>query len=264
MCASWTSGAELPARVHAPRDRRDPARALRHQWERETAWERRGHGNGSGAGKKLGVAAPISAGDGGLSERPRGFILWFTGLSGAGKSTLAAALRDRLRTELPVEILDGDDVRTYLSKDLGFSKEDRDTNVRRIGYVARLLARNGVAAIAAAISPYSDARDEVRRAAEENGVPFLEIFAQAELDALLRRDVKGLYKKAVAGEIAHFTGISDPYEPPTNPEVSCGRTASPWRKSLATILAALRAGIARAVPERTATATRPAPSTRSS
>jgi sulfate adenylyltransferase len=219
-----------------------------------------GNGNGNGDGKKLAVAARISAGDESLSERPRGFILWFTGLSGAGKSTLAVALRDRLRTELPVEILDGDEVRTYLSKDLGFSKEDRDTNVRRIGYVARLLARNGVAAIAAAISPYSDARDEVRRAAEENGVPFLEIFAQADLEALLRRDVKGLYKKAVAGEIAHFTGISDPYEPPTNPEVVVRTDRESVEESLATILAALRARkLLGAVPERAATSTRPAP-----
>ncbi len=156
------------------------------------------------------------------SRRPRragGFIVWFTGLSGAGKSTLAQALRARLADERPLEILDGDEVRTYLSKGLGFSKEDRDTNIRRIGYVARLLARNGAAVITAAISPYREVRDEVRRLAEEDGIPFVEVFASATIEALTARDVKGLYKKALAGEIAHFTGVSDPYEPPVSPEV---------------------------------------------
>src|SRR5919201_1649640 len=148
---------------------------------------------------------------------PRGFILWLTGLSGAGKSTLSAALAPALGPR--VEVLDGDEVRTYLSKGLGFSREDRDTNIRRIGFVARLLARNGVAAITAAISPYAETRAEVRRLAEEEGIPFIEVYAEAALDSLIRRDVKGLYRKALAGEIAHFTGVSDPYEPPTAAEV---------------------------------------------
>jgi len=149
----------------------------------------------------------------------KGYILWFTGLSGAGKSTLANHVRGKLGTERPVEILDGDEVRLYLSKGLGFSKEDRDTNIRRIGYVARVLARNGVTVITAAISPYADTRDEVRKLADAEGIPFIEVFAQAELQALVDRDVKGLYKKAIAGEIAHFTGVSDPYEPPKSPDI---------------------------------------------
>jgi adenylylsulfate kinase len=147
----------------------------------------------------------------------QGFTLWFTGLSGAGKSTLAQAIRDEMTARgRRVEILDGDEIRTTLSKGLGFSKEDRDTNIRRIGYVARLLSRNGVVAIAAAISPYRDVRDEVRRAHE---VPFVETFVDCPLDELVRRDKKGLYARALQGEILHFTGVSDPYEPPSAPEI---------------------------------------------
>jgi sulfate adenylyltransferase len=148
-----------------------------------------------------------------------GFIVWFTGLPGAGKSTLAGILRERLAPGRRVEVLDGDEVRTYLSKGLGFSKEDRDQNIRRIGYVARVLARNGVVTIGAAISPYAATRDEVRALAKDDGVRFVEIHADAELDALVRRDPKGLYRRALAGEIQHFTGVSDPYEPPARPEV---------------------------------------------
>jgi adenylyl-sulfate kinase len=174
------------------------------------------------------------------SSRSRGgFIVWFTGLSGAGKSTLANALRDRLLAERPVEVLDGDEIRLYLSKGLGFSKEDRDTNIRRIGFVARLLGRNGVAAIGAAISPYADTREEVRRLAAADGVPFVEVYAEAGLDALVSRDVKGLYKKALAGEIAHFTGVSDPYEPPAAADVVVHSDRESVEASLARILAAL-------------------------
>ena len=117
------------------------------------------------------------------------------------------------------EILDGDEVRTHLSKGLGFSREDRDTNIRRIGFVARLLAKHGVFVITAAISPYAATRNEIRRLAERDHVHFVEVFVDASLDALVKRDVKGLYKRALAGEIPHFTGVSDPYEPPTNPDV---------------------------------------------
>jgi adenylyl-sulfate kinase len=146
-----------------------------------------------------------------------GLTLWFTGLSGAGKSTLAEAARDEIVARgRRVEILDGDEVRTNLSKGLGFSKEDRDTNVRRIGYVARLLSRNGVVAITAAISPYRAVRDEVRRAHEAT---FVEVFVECTLDELVRRDRKGLYAKALRGEIQHFTGVSDPYEPPIAPDI---------------------------------------------
>jgi sulfate adenylyltransferase len=152
-------------------------------------------------------------------RRPGGFVVWFTGLSGAGKSTLSEALRRRLADERSIEILDGDEVRTHLSKGLGFSREDRDTNIRRIGFVARLLARNGAAVATAAISPYAATRAEVRAQAEAEGIPFVEVYVQAEIEALVARDVKGLYKKALAGEIAHFTGVSDPYEAPETPDV---------------------------------------------
>src|ERR1700704_1076783 len=146
----------------------------------------------------------------------RGFTLWFTGLSGAGKSTLAAAVRAELRGRgIPVEVLDGDEVRQNLSKGLGFSREDRDTNIRRIGYVAKLLARNGVAVITAAISPYRAIRDEVR---EEIGA-FVEVYMKASLEECIRRDTKGLYARALAGEIPQLTGVSDPYEEPLSPEL---------------------------------------------
>src|SRR5256885_15008673 len=144
----------------------------------------------------------------------QGFILWFTGLSGAGKSTLAGRLAEEFkRRGYRFEVLDGDEVRTHLSKGLGFSKEDRDTNIRRIGYVARLIARSGGVAITAAISPYREVRDELR--GQTPG--FVEVFVRAPLDTLVERDPKGLYRKAIAGEIANFTGVSDPYEEPTRP-----------------------------------------------
>jgi sulfate adenylyltransferase len=170
---------------------------------------------------------------------PLGFVVWFTGLSGAGKSTLAEALRKELSAERRVEILDGDEVRSYLSKGLGYSREDRDTNIRRIGYVARLLARNGVVAIGAAISPYAATRDEVRRLAEADGVPFVEVHAEASIESLRARDVKGLYAKALRGEIAHFTGVSDPYEPPRAPELVVHTDRESVDASLARIFGAL-------------------------
>ena len=146
-----------------------------------------------------------------------GFTLWFTGLSGAGKSTISNILYHRLRAAgRPVELLDGDEVRTHLSKGLGFSKEDRDTNVRRIGFVCELLSRNGVVAITAAISPYREVRDELRSRIAH----FIEVYVECPIEVLAARDVKGLYARALAGEIAHFTGVSDPYEPPLHPEVT--------------------------------------------
>ena len=148
----------------------------------------------------------------------KGFILWFTGLSGSGKTTISEALEPELkRRGCKVEILDGDVVRTNLSKGLGFSQEDRDTNIRRIGFVAHLLSRNGVAAMTAAISPYRAIRDEIR-AMEPN---FVEVYVTAPLEVCEGRDVKGLYAKARAGEIKGFTGIDDPYEEPLNPEIIC-------------------------------------------
>ncbi len=145
-----------------------------------------------------------------------GFTLWFTGLSGAGKSTISEIVAKRLRDAgLRVELLDGDVVRTNLSQGLGFSKEDRDTNIRRIGFVCELLSRNGVVAIVAAISPYRDVREELRGRITS----FFEVFVDCPLEVLSVRDVKGLYKKALAGEIAVFTGVSDPYEAPVAPDL---------------------------------------------
>lgn len=172
----------------------------------------------------------------------QGFTLWFTGLSGAGKTTLTEAIVPELRARgVKIEVLDGDEVRTNLSKGLGFSKEDRDTNIRRIGYVARLLSRNGVGVIAAAISPYRDIRDEVRASVEAEGVKFIEVFVKASLDTLVARDVKGLYKKAIAGEIKQFTGVSDPYEEPLTPEVLVSSDNETVAESAATIIAKLEA-----------------------
>jgi adenylylsulfate kinase len=148
-----------------------------------------------------------------------GTILWLTGLSGSGKTTLATAVAARLRPWRAVEILDGDEIRRQLSPELGFTREDRERNVWRIGFVARLLARHGVFAIAAAISPYASTRNEIRRLAASEGIRFVEVFLDAELQCLVDRDVKGLYKRALAGELPNFSGISDPYEAPTDPEI---------------------------------------------
>ena len=147
----------------------------------------------------------------------RGFTLWFTGLSGAGKTTISEIVEKELKERLgKVEVLDGDIVRTNLSKGLGFSREDRDTNILRIGFVADLLTRNGVGVIVSAISPFKEARDQVRRSIGED---FIEIYVDAPIEVCAERDVKGLYKKAFAGEIEQFTGVSDPYEPPSAPEL---------------------------------------------
>ena len=149
----------------------------------------------------------------------KGFTLWFTGLSGAGKTTISKLVEEELRQRRRrLEILDGDVVRENLSKGLGFSKEDRDTNVRRIAFVADLLSRNGVPVITAAISPYKDIRNEAR---EMMGDRFVEAYVKASVETCEQRDVKGLYKKAFAGEIKEFTGVSDPYEAPENPEIVC-------------------------------------------
>src|SRR5438093_5465776 len=163
----------------------------------------------------------------------RGFTLWLTGLSGAGKSTLATAVgRELRRRGGRVEVLDGDEVRQNLSKGLGFTREDRDTNIRRIGYVAKLLARNGVVVITAAISPYRAVRDEVRR---EIGA-FVEVYVKASLDECVRRDTKGLYRRALAGEIPQFTGVSDPYEEPLRPELAIDTECEVVRESAARVI----------------------------
>lgn len=164
----------------------------------------------------------------------KGFTLWFTGLSGSGKSTLAQFLTPILKERgCNVEVLDGDEVRENLSKGLGFSKEDRDTNIRRIGYVARLLSRNGACAITAAISPYTSVRDEVRSMTE---AAFVEVYVEAPLEVVEERDTKGLYKKARAGEIKNFTGISDPYEAPENAEVTVHTGSESIEESAARIV----------------------------
>ncbi len=148
----------------------------------------------------------------------RGVTVWFTGLSGAGKTTITSAIADELRAQgCQLEILDGDIVRENLTKGLGFSKEDRDINIRRIGFVANLLTRNGVIVLVSAISPYRAVREEVRQSIGD----FVEVFVNAPLATCEERDVKGLYKRARAGEIKQFTGIDDPYEAPVNPEVEC-------------------------------------------
>jgi adenylyl-sulfate kinase len=166
-----------------------------------------------------------------------GFILWLTGLSGAGKTTLAQAVADLLvARDHPVEVLDGDEFRRHMGDELGFSKQDRDTNVRRIGYVAHLLSRNGVVVVAAAISPYRPARDEVRGA---SGTPFVEVHVDCSLEELVRRDRKGLYARALRGEIQNFTGVSDPYEPPLAPEVHVHSDRETVAESSAKIVAAL-------------------------
>lgn len=166
----------------------------------------------------------------------KGFTLWFTGLSGSGKSTLAQRMREVIREHgLKAELLDGDEVRQNLSKGLGYSKEDRDTNIRRIGYVCHLLTRNDVVAIAAAISPYREIREENRRLIGR----FVEVYCQCDLETLKARDPKGMYEKARRGEIKNFTGVSDPYEPPEKPEVICDTSAEEVEASAARIAAKL-------------------------
>lgn len=166
----------------------------------------------------------------------KGFTLWFTGLSGSGKSTLAVACEQELRRRgMKVEVLDGDVVRTNLSKGLGFSKEDRDINIRRIGFVCNLLTRNDVVAIAAAISPYKAIRNENRALIRR----FIEIYCECPIEVLMQRDVKGLYKKAMAGEIKGFTGVDDPYEAPENPEITINSSKETVEQGLAKIMRTL-------------------------
>jgi adenylyl-sulfate kinase len=166
----------------------------------------------------------------------KGFTLWFTGLSGAGKSTISGLLEQRLRAAgAKVEVLDGDVVRTHLSKGLGFGKEDRDENVRRIGFVCELLSRHGVIAMAAAISPYRAIREELRARIPN----FVEVYVECPIEVLAQRDVKGLYKKALAGEIPHFTGVSDPYEAPLAPEVTVNSSSETPEQSVQLIWATL-------------------------
>ena len=169
--------------------------------------------------------------------KQQGVVVWFTGFSGAGKSTIAEALTEKLRFEgYQLEVLDGDEIRENLTKDLGFSKEDRDTNIRRIGFVAKLLARNGVIVLIPVISPYRAIREEMRANIDN----FLEVFVNAPISVCEERDVKGLYKQVRAGKIKQFTGIDDPYEPPTNPEVECRTDLEDVAESVTKILTQLK------------------------
>ena len=167
----------------------------------------------------------------------KGFTIWFTGLSGSGKTTLAretaAVLKER---GLKVEILDGDVIRTNLSKGLGFSREDRDINIQRVGFICELLTKNGIIAIAAAISPYKKTRDSNRKMIKR----YVEVYCKCPLAVLQKRDVKGLYRKALAGEIKNFTGISDPYEPPENPEVIVESDRETVKESVGNIISKLK------------------------
>jgi len=165
--------------------------------------------------------------------KQKGFTLWMTGLSGAGKTTIAKIIEEELKNrELRIERLDGDVVRQSLTRDLGFTKEDRDKNIERVTFVAKLLSRNDVGVIACFISPYQAVRDMVR--AETTN--FIEVFVDAPLDTCIERDVKGMYAKAIAGEIANFTGISDPYEPPSNPEIVVSTDQETPEESAASII----------------------------
>lgn len=169
--------------------------------------------------------------------KQKGVAVWFTGFSGAGKSTIADALTDKLKSAgYRLEVLDGDEIRENLTKDLGFSKEDRDTNIRRIGFVAKLLVRNGVIVLVPVISPYRAIREEIRANIDN----FVEVFVNAPISVCEERDVKGLYKKVRAGQIKQFTGIDDPYEPPLNPEIECRTDLEELSESVDKILSLLK------------------------
>jgi adenylyl-sulfate kinase len=171
-----------------------------------------------------------------MTSTSGGFTAWFTGLPSAGKTTVSKLVGAELeRRGALVEHLDGDVVRAMLSKGLGFSKEDRDTNIERIGWVASRLTRAGAAVLVSAISPYEAVRARVRSMVEEHGV-FLEIFVDAPLQTCIQRDPKGLYARALAGELSHFTGVSDPYEPPRSPEVALRTDREPAEESARRVL----------------------------
>ncbi|KNX37524.1 adenylyl-sulfate kinase [Luteipulveratus halotolerans] len=167
------------------------------------------------------------------AQAPTGATVWLTGLSGAGKTTVADALAERLRAEgRAVEVLDGDELRTNLSAGLGFSREDRSTHVRRVGFVAELLARHGVVALVPVIAPYADARADVRRHHDEHGTPYVEVHVATPLAECARRDVKGLYAKAQAGELTGMTGVDDPYEEPEAPDLRLDTTGVPLSEAV--------------------------------
>lgn len=171
----------------------------------------------------------------------KGFTLWFTGLSGSGKTTIAKPVAQELRDRgLNVERLDGDIVRQSLTRDLGFTKEDRDMNIERVTFVAKLLSRNGVAVLCSFISPYRARRAKSRQEIEENS-DFIEVYVECPVEVCADRDVKGLYEQAFAGEIDNFTGVSDPYEPPENAEIVCNTAEETLEESVAKVVGYLEA-----------------------
>jgi adenylyl-sulfate kinase len=194
---------------------------------------------GAGAGSGVGSTEPAESGGAGFAGAGAGFVVWLTGLSGAGKSTIGSAVANELeRRGLLVERLDGDVVRTHLSAGLGFSKGDRDTNIHRIGWVASRLARAGAAVVVSAISPYEDARLGARRLVEEHA-PFFLIHVATAVDECARRDTKGLYARAYAGELKDFTGVNDPYEQPLEPELRLDTEGHTPDECVADVLAKL-------------------------
>ena len=176
-----------------------------------------------------------------MTDRVRGPIVWFTGRPAAGKSTLATALRPALEARWPVEILDGDEVREWLSDELGYSRADRDRNIARIARVACLLARNGVDVLVAAVSPYAAARAQARALATSQAIPFFEVFVSASPALLIQRDPKGMYRQAQVGQIPNFTGVSDPYEEPKEPELVIHTDTEPVAASAGHVVTGLRA-----------------------
>ncbi len=175
-----------------------------------------------------------------MGREDKGFVLWITGLPASGKTTLARELKRRLSDMgRRVELLDGDEVRRWLSPEAGFTKEDRERHLRRVAYVSRLLARNGVVVIASFVSPYRKIRDEVRKIVEED-VPFIEIYVRCPLEVAMERDPKGLYKRALVGEIKNFTGIDDPFEEPENPEVVVDSSAMNVDEEVERVMSELR------------------------
>lgn len=169
----------------------------------------------------------------------RGAIVWFTGLSGAGKSTLATQIARRVGRARAVEVLDGDEMRARLGGELGFDRADRDANVFRIAFVARLLAKHGVLVLVAAIAPYATTRDAVRERCAAEGITFLEVFVDAPLEIVIQRDVKGLYRRALTGELPRLTGMSDPYEPPAKPELAVATDREPISSCVERVIARL-------------------------
>ena len=171
----------------------------------------------------------------------KGLAIWLTGLSSAGKTTIARGVYEELRARnLPVELLDGDEIRRNLCKDLGFSKHDRDENIRRIAFVAELLTRNGVIVLISAISPYRDAREQARQHIER----FVEVYVNAPLEVCERRDIKGLYRKARAGELHGMTGIDDPYEWPVRPEIECRTDLESFSESVRKVIEGIQPWLA--------------------